>query len=182
MLFTFVDLTVSGVLTASFLALGAIGLTMTFGILRFANVAHPDFMTLGAYGVLVFNVVLGLPLLPSVVLGLIASVAVGLALSWVAFERLRIRGAVPLLIVSIGLSFILRYGLQFAFGGGEFHADRFVFYDTAGVSVLIQIEIFEFGHKASWYGERGGGAGLQVFGPRTTRIMPDASDDRFLLR
>jgi branched-subunit amino acid ABC-type transport system permease component len=38
------------VLVASLLALGAVGLSLTFGVARFANVAHPDFMMLGAYG------------------------------------------------------------------------------------------------------------------------------------
>ena len=45
----FASLTVSGILAASFLALGAIGLTLTFGIARFANIAHTDYMTLGAW-------------------------------------------------------------------------------------------------------------------------------------
>ena len=33
-------------------ALGAVGISMIFGILRFAHFAHGDLMTLGAYGVL----------------------------------------------------------------------------------------------------------------------------------
>ena len=33
-------------------ALGAVGISMIFGILRFAHFAHGDLMTVGAYGVL----------------------------------------------------------------------------------------------------------------------------------
>ena len=51
MLAEFVHLTITGLLIASLLALGAVGLSLTFGVARFANVAHPDFMMLGAYGV-----------------------------------------------------------------------------------------------------------------------------------
>ena len=38
-----------GIILGSIYALGAIGISMTFGILRFANFAHGETMTLGAY-------------------------------------------------------------------------------------------------------------------------------------
>ena len=38
-----------GIVLGSIYALGAIGITMTFGILRFANFAHGETMTLGVY-------------------------------------------------------------------------------------------------------------------------------------
>jgi branched-chain amino acid transport system permease protein/neutral amino acid transport system permease protein len=111
-----VNLTVSGSLTASFLVLGAIGLTITFGVLRFANIAHPDFMMLGAYSAFFFNGVLGLPFLPSALLGLCSAVLIGTAIAWIAYDRLDVRGPVPLLIVSIGVSLVLRHVVQFLFG------------------------------------------------------------------
>ena len=43
------DLFVAGMIVGSVLALGAIGLTLIFGILRFANFAHGDTMMLGSY-------------------------------------------------------------------------------------------------------------------------------------
>src|SRR3990172_5745269 len=43
------QLFVIGVIVGSVLALGAIGLTLIYGILRFANFAHGDTMMLGAY-------------------------------------------------------------------------------------------------------------------------------------
>ena len=59
MLAEFVHLTITGLLIASLLALGAVGLSLTFGVARFANVAHPDFMMLGAYGVFALNALAG---------------------------------------------------------------------------------------------------------------------------
>ena len=44
----------------SIYALGAVGISMIFGILRFAHFAHGDFMTLGAYIGLTFIAVMGL--------------------------------------------------------------------------------------------------------------------------
>ena len=42
-------LVVNGVFLGGIIALGAIGLSLVFGILNFANVAHGDFMITGAY-------------------------------------------------------------------------------------------------------------------------------------
>jgi branched-subunit amino acid ABC-type transport system permease component len=39
-----------GLVTASILALAAMGLTLQFGITNFVNFAYGDFLTLGAYG------------------------------------------------------------------------------------------------------------------------------------
>src|SRR3546814_12491670 len=44
----------NGIILGATLALGAIGLTLTYNILRFANFAHGEFLTFGAYFDLVF--------------------------------------------------------------------------------------------------------------------------------
>ncbi len=43
-----------GIVLGVTLALGAIGLTLTYNILRFANFAHGEFLTFGAYFALIF--------------------------------------------------------------------------------------------------------------------------------
>ena len=40
---------VDGVFTGAIISLGAIGLSLTLQIMRFANFAHAEFMTLGGY-------------------------------------------------------------------------------------------------------------------------------------
>ena len=42
-----------GLLTGAIIALGAIGVTFTLGIMRFANFAHSELLTWGAYIALV---------------------------------------------------------------------------------------------------------------------------------
>ncbi len=44
-----VELIFYGIVLGSIISLGAIGLTLVYGIIRFANFAHGDFMTVGAY-------------------------------------------------------------------------------------------------------------------------------------
>ena len=43
---------IPGLIIGSIYALGAVGISMIFGILRFAHFAHGDLMTIGAYGTL----------------------------------------------------------------------------------------------------------------------------------
>ena len=47
--FVKMGLVVNGIFLGAIIALGAVGLTLIYGILNFANVAHGDYMTLGAY-------------------------------------------------------------------------------------------------------------------------------------
>ena len=51
-----------GIVLGSIITLGAVGLSLLFGILRFANFAHGDMMTVGAYLALVFVAGLGWPI------------------------------------------------------------------------------------------------------------------------
>lgn len=44
-----IQILIYGMVLGSVLSMGAIGVSMIFGILRFAHFAHGDFMTLGAY-------------------------------------------------------------------------------------------------------------------------------------
>ena len=43
------SLTVWGVMLGGIIALGAIGLTLVYGVLRFPNFAHGELVTVGAY-------------------------------------------------------------------------------------------------------------------------------------
>ena len=121
-----------GVLMGAVIGLGAIGLTLTYSILRFANFAHGEFISWGAY--LTFGLAslpLALPGLGSEPLGpfsfgwavILAGAAAmvltgGLALvldAWV-FRRLRRRGnAIVMVIASFGASLALRSLLEFLF-------------------------------------------------------------------
>ena len=97
-----VHLSVTGVLIASLLSLAAVGLSLSFGVARFANVAHPDFMMLGAYATFAYNVVLGWSFWTAAALGILTALVLGVAVAWLAFDRLPVSGNVQLLVVSIG--------------------------------------------------------------------------------
>src|SRR5262249_44617242 len=56
--------TLNGLVGAGYFALGAVGLTLVFGILRLVNFAHGDFLTTGAY-VTLGAAAAGLPFCPA---------------------------------------------------------------------------------------------------------------------
>lgn len=113
------QLLVYGVVLGSILSLGAIGVSLTFGILRFANFSHGDLMTLGAYFALVCVVALGLPMLLSFALAAIATAIAAVAIDRVLYRRLRRNAPVILLISSFGVALILRSLIQIIWGPGN---------------------------------------------------------------
>src|SRR6185312_16568417 len=109
---------VPGLVTGSVYALGAIGVTLIFGILRFAHFAHGDMMTAGSYfawvmatALAAMGIVLPIPL-GFVVLPVSMALTAGMALflDWGFYAPLRRRGAKPvtLLIASIGVTLMLQ--------------------------------------------------------------------------
>jgi branched-chain amino acid transport system permease protein len=52
----------NGLSLGSVYALGAVGLTLVYGILKLVNFAHGDFLTFGAYMAFLMNVTWGVPL------------------------------------------------------------------------------------------------------------------------
>ena len=102
------------------LSLLAIGLTMIFDILKFANFAHTDFAILGAFLAYLFNRTIGLNLFFSILLAAFVTGIVGICIDKVIFRRLRMKGAKPvtLMIASLGTAIALRNILRLIWGSG----------------------------------------------------------------
>ena len=134
-----------GILTGAIIALGAIGVTFTLEIMRFANFAHSELLTWGAYIALVIvtfagpgtptgPLSFGWPLLAA---ALIAAVLTGLA-AWavdtLVFRRLRRRGALPLTMVfaAFGAALVMRHLIVLVFG----HESR---YYTRELQIAVEL-------------------------------------------
>jgi branched-chain amino acid transport system permease protein len=127
---------VDGVTSGAMIGLGAIGLTLTYGLLRFANFAQGEFATWGAYFALLIAGALGgvAPLGPltfgwPLLAALLASMALTALLAWsldaVLFRRLRRHGnAIVLVIASFGASLALRSTVEFLFGPEPYYYSR----------------------------------------------------------
>ena len=59
LIFFFNKVIVSGAAIGSVYAMGAIGVTLVFSILRFAHFAHGDMMTMGAFATFVVTLIAG---------------------------------------------------------------------------------------------------------------------------
>ncbi len=117
---------ISGAVIGCIYALGAVGATLVFGILRFANFAHADMMTVGAFFALMLASLMpgigpavGLPtgfvVLPLAAVG-VALVSVGLDRMF--YRPLRDRNVKPilLLVASIGVMLMIQ-GIVRLFAG-----------------------------------------------------------------
>ena len=118
----------AGLIIGSIYALGAVGVTLIFGILRFAHFPHGDMMTAGAFVALVLvwlvpgaGAALDLPaafvLLP---VAMLVTAARAVGLDRVFYRPLRRAGAKPIVIVmaSIGVMLMLQ-GLIRLFAGTD---------------------------------------------------------------
>ena len=119
------QLIVNGIVLGSIIALAAIGLTMVYGVLNFANFSHADFMALGAYIAFVLNVALGLNIILSFFIAIAIAGALGMLLDFLVWKPMRRKNAdlVSLVIVSIGLSLIVRNAIIFIWGGSTQNFD-----------------------------------------------------------
>jgi branched-chain amino acid transport system permease protein len=101
-----VQQTINAVSIGSLYALMAIGLAMVFGILRLINFAHGDLIMVGSYGALL-ALTFGAPIWASVLIGIAASILVGLAMERVAYRPIRGAPDVAMLLTSFAVTIFL---------------------------------------------------------------------------
>jgi branched-chain amino acid transport system permease protein len=129
------QLITDGLIVGSVIALGAVGVTLTYSLLKFANFAHGELLTWGAYLALTFLGVFmamsgggvmrpigpfsfGWPLLLALIASAALTALIALATEWLVFKRLREKGAaIVLVIASFGVALALRNLVMFLYGG-----------------------------------------------------------------
>lgn len=105
-----------GIVIGSYIGLAAIGFSLIYGLVNMFNIAHGEFLTIGAYLSFVLMNQLGLGLLVSLALGTAVTSVAGLVIAKLFYQPLYDSGPIPLLLTSIGLSFLLRNVIQLGFG------------------------------------------------------------------
>jgi neutral amino acid transport system permease protein len=110
----------NGVALGCIISLAAVGLTLTYGILRLSNFAHGDFLTLGAYFTWLSNTN-GLNIWLSMILGCVGTIIFMLIseqLLWKPMRNVR-ADTTTLIIISIGLALFLRSTILLIWGGNN---------------------------------------------------------------
>lgn len=118
-----------GIVLGSSIALGAVGLTLTYNILNFANFSHGSLLSWGAYFawlvVLVFGAAhdtfgplsFGWPFIIAILFTAVMTSLLALAVDWLVFRVLRKSNIqVTLVIASFGASLLLRSLIVVVFG------------------------------------------------------------------
>lgn len=117
----FPSLFASGLKFGLVVAVASVGLSLIFGVTGLVNFAHGELVTFGALAAYVLNSMVGGPRI-AFVLAAVAAVALSGGLGWVldaglwAPLRRRRSSLVSMMVVSIGLSLLLRHVFQLFFG------------------------------------------------------------------
>ena len=142
----------NGVVFSAIIVLGGIGLSLVYSIANFANFAHGDTMTVGAYAGLVTLGAVGtagpelfaLPLgfYAALLAGIAAAAVVAVATHYLIYEPLDV-DSIGLLITSIGVAFVYRALVQLRFGTGTYEYDIAVLRPIPWIEDLTGITLTE---------------------------------------
>lgn len=107
---------VPGIVLGSIYALGAIGISLVFGILRFANFAHGDMITFGTYVTLTLVWMTGLHPLIVMPVAMIVAAVLSVGIDRVFYRPFRKSPTIILVIASFGMMLMIRSVVQLVWG------------------------------------------------------------------
>lgn len=107
---------IPGLVLGCIYALGAVGLSMLYGILRFAHFAHGDLMTWGGYMALVLVAGWGISAYAALPAAIAGTVLLALAIDRLFYRPLRNQSPAVLLISGFGVALMVRAVVLFIWG------------------------------------------------------------------
>jgi branched-chain amino acid transport system permease protein len=189
------ELIVSGLITGGIYALVALGLNLQYGLMRILNIAHGEFLMLGAYLTWMVQTSFGISPLLMIPVSFVVLMGLGLAIHWLCFRRLtatspnidifEARG----LMVAFGLMFLIQNlvssiwggelrGYDFmadpvAMGGAQFAGNKLLVFGMAlvfslGLMVLLRKTLLGKGVRALMQSQ----VGAQLVGINTRTLHP----------
>jgi branched-chain amino acid transport system permease protein len=189
------ELIVSGLITGGIYALVALGLNLQYGLMRILNIAHGEFLMLGAYLTWMVQTSFGISPLLMIPVSFVVLMGLGLAIHWLCFKRLtatspnidifEARG----LMVAFGLMFLIQNlvssiwggelrGYDFmadpvAMGGAQFAGNKLLVFAMAlvfslGLMVLLRKTLLGKGVRALMQSQ----VGAQLVGINTRTLHP----------
>jgi branched-chain amino acid transport system permease protein len=135
-----INILIQGGLLGGFYALFAIGLSMSFGIMRLVNIAHGDLIVLAAYVGLVAIQATGLSPFASLIIVVPVMFALGYALQLGLLNQTLSGGLLPPLLVTFGISIIIQNGLLQIFGAYD-HRLQEGSIETASLKLIGGLDI-----------------------------------------
>ena len=99
---------INGILLGGIYALLGVGMTMMFGIVKLTNLAHGEFIIMGAFGSTMLARWLGIDPILTLIITVPLMFIIGVVLQTVLINRVMLQGSEPALLVTFGLSIILQ--------------------------------------------------------------------------
>ena len=97
----------NGIALGSIYALTAIGFTMVYGIIRLINFAHGDIYMIGAFLTLTAITLMGMPIIPAFIFGMVGSAIVGILIAKLAYSPVFEAPRINLFLSAIGMAIFL---------------------------------------------------------------------------
>lgn len=122
MITAFLDIFIAGLIMGGIFALIAVGLNLQYGVARVLNLAHGEFIMLGAFGAYLLYKLFGISPLISLVICAPVIFLIAFGIHRILFQRLRMSSKSMVafegssLLVAFGLSFVLQNVAALAFG------------------------------------------------------------------
>ena len=110
-----INIVAQGILLGGLYALYGTGLSLIFGVMRVANLAHGDFIVMAAYLALLATQALSLSPFMGLVIVVPLLFGIGFGLQRGVLNRALGKGLMPLLVITFGLSVIIQNGLLLTF-------------------------------------------------------------------
>ena len=129
----FIQNIINGLLLGGVYALLGVGMTMIFGIVKLTNLAHGEFIIIGAYASTLFAQLFGCDPILTLIITIPMMFLIGVVLQTGLINRVMKRGSEPALLVTFGLSIIIQDALLLLFTADARRAN--VSYSTATIGL-----------------------------------------------
>lgn len=136
----FLQQLINGLALGSVYALLALGYTMVYGIIQLINFAHGEIYMIGAFAGFYSASILKLPLIPTLLIAMVASALAGIIIEKIAYKPLRNSPRITLLITAIGVSLFLQNAMRILVGSNPKPFPDLINAGTINIG-SVQIEI-----------------------------------------
>jgi len=116
------QLIINGIMLGGIYALLGVGMTMIFGIVKLTNLAHGEFVIIGAYASTLLSGILGVDPILTLIVTIPFMFGLGVVLQRGLINRVMLKGSEPALLVTFGLSIIIQDALLLLFTADARHA------------------------------------------------------------
>ena len=130
---------INGILLGGIYALLGVGMTMMFGIVKLTNLAHGEFVIIGAYASTLLAQAIGVDPILTLVITIPLMFLIGMGLQSGLINRVMMIGSEPALLVTFGISIILADAMLLLFSADAQRAK--VPYNTASIRISEGLSI-----------------------------------------